>query len=76
MMKTFVSQGLQKASKQALQNYLNGNLNTDAALSTAANVPQAFATPFSYYTDDVRPINRWAIAAPFEAALIYYIIMA
>lgn len=76
MMASFVSQGLKRAGRQALQSYVNTNLNTANALNLAATVPQALATPFSYYVDDVRPINHWAVAAPFEAALIYYIILA
>lgn len=64
----------QQASAQAVQQFLNGA--SDAAISSAASVPQALATPFSLHQDDLRPINKWAVAAPFEAALIYYLILA
>jgi hypothetical protein len=90
------------ASNQALSNFLTNNAGNAATLATAANVPQALATPFSFYNEDVgscsrqdlwpagtdiiffsitlqvRPIkdNEWAVAAPFEAGLIYYLLIA
>jgi len=91
------------ASNQALSNFLTNSAGNAATLATAANVPQALATPFSFYNEDVgvpalvrifgsliltpfffsialqvRPINdnEWAVAAPFEAGLIYYLLIA
>ena len=65
----------QMASSQALTAYIASNSGNTTALNLAATVPQALATPFSHFQEDVRPINQWAAAAPFEAGLIYYIIM-
>jgi len=75
----------QQAGAQAVGNYLQ-TINSNAALlANAAAVPQAIGTPFGYWADDVRPMQTqypdgsrndgpWAAAAPFEAALIYYLI--
>lgn len=75
-MARFAGKVAQQASTQAVTTYLNNNAGNAAALATAANSPQAFATPFSFFNEDVKPINQWAAAAPFEAALIYYIIIS
>jgi hypothetical protein len=73
-MKRFAQQILQTASTQAVSQYLSSIQGNTTALALLANVPQALTTPFSLYEEDVRPINQWGAAAPFEAALIYYLI--
>lgn len=74
-MQMFASQVVQQASTQAITQYLNANQDNITALSLLAEVPQAVSTPFSFYQEDVRPINQWGVAAPFEAALIYFLIL-
>ena len=74
-MKTFSNTVAQMASQQALQQWVTTNGGNAAALATASAVPQAFATPFSFHQNDLRPITHWSVAAPFEAALIYYLIL-
>lgn len=74
-MQMFASQVVQQASTQALSQYLGTMQGNTTALSLLAQVPQAVSSPFSFYQEDVRPINQWGVAAPFEAALIYYLIM-
>lgn len=71
-MKTLANMVAQQASTQAVQQLLGGTVDT----ANLANVPQALSTPFSFHVNDVRPIKEWAVAAPFEAALIYYLILA
>jgi len=75
LMKTFSNTVAQMASQQALQQWVTTNGGNAAALATASAVPQAFATPFSFHQNDLRPITHWSVAAPFEAALIYYLIL-
>lgn len=74
-MEMFVSQVVQQASTQALTQYLNTIQGNATAVSLLAQVPHAVSSPFSFYQEDVRPINQWGVAAPFEAALIYYLIL-
>ncbi|KAK9896047.1 hypothetical protein P389DRAFT_73734 [Cystobasidium minutum MCA 4210] len=74
-MKRFAEQVVQQASTSALAQYVESIQTNTTALSLLAQVPQAVSTPFSLYQEDVRPINQWAVAAPFEAALIYYLIL-
>lgn len=74
-MQRFASQVTQTASTQALTQYLGTIEGNATALSLLAEVPQAVSTPFSLYQEDVRPINQWGVAAPFEAVLIYYLIL-
>lgn len=74
-MQMFASQVVQQASTQAITRYLSTIQDNTTAISLLAQVPQAVSTPFSFYQEDVRPINQWAVAAPFEAALIYYLIL-
>lgn len=75
-MKEMANMVAQQASRQAVQQFLNNNGGNPAVITAAANAPQALATPFSYHVNDLRPITEWAVAAPFEAALIYYLILA
>ena len=81
------SRALKPAGSQAVQNYLQSITGDAAALANAAAVPQAIGNPFSYYSEDLRPVQThkadgsrdegsWAAAAPFEAALIYYMIFS
>lgn len=74
-MKRFAEQIVQQASTQVLTQYINSIQGNATALTLLAQVPQAVSSPFSLYQEDVRPINQWAVAAPFEAALIYYLIL-
>lgn len=74
-MKRFAEQVAQQASTQVLTQYIISIQGNATALTLLAQVPQAVSSPFSLYQEDVRPINQWAVAAPFEAALIYYLIL-
>jgi hypothetical protein len=74
-MNELASKVAKQASQQAVQQFLNANAGNAGAIALAAAAPQALATPFSSHQNDLRPINEWAVAAPFEAALIYYLIL-
>lgn len=75
-MTRFAQQVVQQASTQAITQYLDTIQGNNTALELLARVPQAVGTPFSVFEEDVRPINQWAVAAPFEAGLIYYFILS
>jgi len=76
LMNELASKVAKQASQQAVQQFLNANGGNAGAIALAAAAPQALATPFSSHQNDLRPINEWAVAAPFEAALIYYLILS
>lgn len=64
---------LSQARASALQSF--ASTADAAAVSTAAQVPQAIGTGFAYTIQDLRTIDngQWASAAPMEAALIYFV---
>ncbi|BFZ62309.1 hypothetical protein YB2330_003400 [Saitoella coloradoensis] len=72
-----IYQILQTAMATASQEVVSGYLETATAADltrVAGSVPQALGQLFSYGTHNTRPIHSWAIQAPLEAGLIYYLI--
>lgn len=63
------------ASSRAVSDWISNNSNNADAISNAAKVPQAISPAFGFFVEDQRPIQSWAIAAPFEAALIYFVVL-
>ncbi|KAL7423027.1 hypothetical protein Q5752_002326 [Cryptotrichosporon argae] len=74
----FAANPLSTARSNALTYFVDEYQGNETALTTAANVPQAIGTAFSYTIFDLRPIEKgqWAGAAPMEAGLIYFVIFA
>lgn len=66
-MKQTTSQIASQAASSAVSQWISTNAGNDAALTAASDVPQAISPAFSYFVEDTRPVNAWAIVAPLEA---------
>lgn len=66
-MKQTTTQVAGQAASSAVSQWISTNAGSDAALTAAADVPQAISPAFSYFVEDTRPVNSWAIVAPLEA---------
>lgn len=74
-MKQTATRVANKAASQAVGQWISQNGNTASALTTVANAPQALSPAFGFFVEDLSPIGSWAIAAPFEASLIYFVVL-